>query len=358
VRVRDRSRVEREIEARAVVAADGRDSQVARMAGVKARILPHGRFGYYAYYRNMPLVSGDRTLFWFTDPDIAYAFPQDDGLTLLATFQTKDRLPWFKRDIERNFESYFEGLPNAPDIAKAERTSKVMGRLDLPNKMRPAGVPGLAFVGDAAMAADPVWGVGCGFALQSGEWLAEELGGALRDGSEPAFDAAIDRYRRRHRRELLGHFLLTSDYATGRRFNPLETLLFKAGAKDPQVALGFHALGSRSVRPNDPAFTRTIARGLRVSLRGRDGAELQPLEPAARPPLGFAAPGAGEAQRQRDVLEAGQLGHELAELEHEAELRAAQRAARGVGERGELGAAVDDAAGVDRHDPGEAVQQR
>jgi hypothetical protein len=27
-------------------------------------------------------------------------------------------------------------------------------------------------VGDAAIAADPMWGVGCGWAFQSGEWLA------------------------------------------------------------------------------------------------------------------------------------------------------------------------------------------
>ena len=34
---------------------------------------------------------------------------------------------------------------------------------------------------------------------------------------------------------------------------------------------------------------------------------------------------AGEPQRQGDVLQAGQLGDELAELEHEAELGAAER---------------------------------
>src|SRR3954471_9648259 len=212
VRTSDRNRGEREIAARVVVAADGRDSQVARMAGVRARVLPHGRFGYFAYYENLPLVSGERTLFWFLDPDIAYAFPQDDGLTLLAVFQTKDRASWFKRDLEANLEASFRGLPNAPDIARAERVSKIMGRLEVPNTMRPAGQPGLAFVGDAALAADPLWGVGCGFAFQSGEWLAEELGGAL--GSDAAADAALGRYRKRHRRMLLGHYLLMSDYAT------------------------------------------------------------------------------------------------------------------------------------------------
>jgi menaquinone-9 beta-reductase len=271
VRVADRQRDEREISARLVVAADGRDSALARMAGARARVLPHGRFGYFAYYEDLPLVSGERTLFWFLDPDIAYAFPQDDGLTLLAAFMTKDRQSWFKRDLEANFEGYFRGLPRAPDLSKAKRVSKVLGRLELPNTYRRAGRPGIAFVGDAAMSADPVWGVGCGWAMQSGEWLAQEVGDSLAAGSSDAeLDAAVDRYRRRHRRELFGHYLLTSDYSTGRRMNPMERLLFSAGAKDAKTANGFLAFGSRSVRPETAAFARVIARALRTNLTRRD----------------------------------------------------------------------------------------
>src|SRR4051794_11194088 len=274
VRVSERSRDEREIRARVVVGADGRDSHTARLAGVPARVKPHERFGYYAYYRNLPLVSGDRTLFWFLDPDIAYAFPQDDDLTLLAVFQTNDRASWFKRDLEANLEASFRGLPNAPDIAKAERVSKIMGRLEVPNTMRPAGQPGLAFVGDAALAADPLWGVGCGFAFQSGEWLAEELGGAL--GSDAAADAALDAYRKRHRRRLLGHQLLMSDYATGRRLSGVEKLLYSGAAKDQKVAETFFAFGSRAITAQDPGFARGLARSIKVAVTRRDGADRQP----------------------------------------------------------------------------------
>ena len=44
----------------------------------------------------------------------------------------------------------------------------------MPNKMRPAARPGLAFVGDAALATDPLFGVGCGWAFQSAEWLVDD----------------------------------------------------------------------------------------------------------------------------------------------------------------------------------------
>jgi hypothetical protein len=52
--------------------------------------------------------------------------------------------------------------------------------------------------------------------------------------------------------------------------------------------------------------------------------------PLGGPTLGFPALDAVQAQRQRDVLDAGQLRHQLPELEDEPELAAAQCAALGV----------------------------
>jgi pimeloyl-ACP methyl ester carboxylesterase len=233
---------------------------------------------------------------WLLDPDVAYAFPQDDDITLMATFQTKDRESWFKRDLEANFEAYFRGLPNCPDVAQGERISKILGVLELPNTARPAGRPGLAFVGDAAMAMDPLWGVGCGFAFESGEWLAGELASALDGGASDArLDAAIKRYGKRLRRELVGHYLMTSDYATGRRFNPVERLLFSAAAKNGRCADGFLAFGSRAIRPTDAEFLRLVGRSLWVSAARRRASDVQP--PSGRWAEGTALPAAVSATR-------------------------------------------------------------
>lgn len=279
VRAIDRQRGEREISARVVVGADGRDSDLARIAGVRARVMAHERFCYFAYYRNLPLVSGERLLLWFLDPDVAYAFPQDEGITVMAMFLTNDRISWFTRDVEADFERYFDGLPSAPDLAGAERISKVMGKLELPNKVRRAARDGLAFIGDAAMAADPLWGVGCGFALQSAEWLSQELGpGLAGSGADAELDASLKRYASRHRHKLIGHFLLTSDYSTARRFNGLERLLFSAAAKDPLTAESVHAVASRSIGPTDPQFVGMIARAAWVNVaRRRASADTAPL---------------------------------------------------------------------------------
>ncbi|MET0305614.1 MAG: alpha/beta fold hydrolase [Solirubrobacterales bacterium] len=279
VRTTDRDRRPRELKARVVVAADGRDSGVGRMARVPSRVKSNDRFVYFAYYRGLPLVSGNRSLLWFLDPDVAYAFPQDEEVTLMACFQTKDRLPWFKRDLEANFENYFRGLPNVPDLAGGERVSKILGKLDMPLSIRPAGRPGLAFVGDAAMAADPVWGVGCGFAFQSGEWLADAIGEALAGGAPDAdIDKRIDGYRKRHRRKLLGHFLMMSDYGSGRRQNTAERLMLRAASGDEVTAARFHTFIARSIAPTDSEFARLMGRSLRLAVARRGAGSAQEPE--------------------------------------------------------------------------------
>jgi flavin-dependent dehydrogenase len=253
----------RDIRARLVVAADGRESQIARLAGVRGRVKPHNRFVYFAYYRDLPLVSGTNTQFWFLDPELRYAFPNDDELTLLAVFPTKDRLPAFKRDLEGNFIRSYEGLPLAPDPGSGERISKILGKLEMPNVYRPASRPGLAFIGDAALAADPLWGVGCGWAFQSAEWLVDCTAAALVGGRD--LDRALDLYRKRHRRRLLGHHLFMSDYATGRPFNPFEKLFMSAAARDRRTALRLHAVGSRSAGPLEVMSPTALARALWVN---------------------------------------------------------------------------------------------
>src|SRR2546421_78862 len=131
----DRSGRRRELRARLVIGADGRDSRVAKLAEARPKTWLHGRFAYGAY---------------------------------------------------------FEG---------------------------PAPVaPGLALVGDAALATDPLWGVGCGWAFQSAEWLADSVAPALH-GEEP-LSRGLRRYRRRFGKALGAHAAMIHDYADGRRLNP------------------------------------------------------------------------------------------------------------------------------------------
>ena len=262
---RERDGSEHELRAKLVIAADGRESQVAKLAGEPAKSRPHNRFGYFAHYRDTPLATGSSAQMWMLDPDVAYAFPTDGSLTLLACMPHKDRLGEFKDDPEQAMVRLFERLPDGPPLDPAKRESKVMGKLDMPNLLRRPARPGLAFVGDSALAADPLWGVGCGWALQSAEWLADAVSPALA-GDEAQIDSATEAYARRHRAGLAGHEKFCSAYPTGRRFNPIERLLYRAAARDREVAGRLAKMGGRWVTPQEMLTPGTLGRVLRVNL--------------------------------------------------------------------------------------------
>lgn len=264
VLVRDRDEHEVLLQARLVVGADGRDSRIAELGGVASKTHPHGRFVYAAYYEGaLPAAAPDYSA-WLLDPDFAAAFPTDEDLVIYAALPTKDRLPEFRRDPESALVSFIAGLPEAPPIRSGRRVSPVIGKLDMTNRVRGPIGRGLALVGDAALATDPLFGVGCGWALQSGEWLADSLAPAL-GGAEPV-EQGLERYRRRHRRELRTHAFFIHDFATGRPLRRGERFSMAAAARDPEIATMVDAYATRCIKAGEMA-RRTMPRVLAVNAR-------------------------------------------------------------------------------------------
>lgn len=245
---RDRDGAEVAIEAPLTIGADGRDSAVAELSGVKVKTYPHGRFAYGGYFEGVAPKGAPDASVWMMDPDWAAAFPTDEGLTFYAVMPTKDRLPEFKSDPAAALIDYFETVPEAPSLRAARLDERgVLGKIDMTNRMRTTTAPGLALIGDAALATDPLFGIGCGWAFQSAEWLADSVAPALR--GEEALEAGLRRYRRRHTRHLRGHAWMIHDYATGRKLQPPERLIFSGAARDPRVAAIFDAFGTRQIGP-------------------------------------------------------------------------------------------------------------
>ena len=236
-----------ELRARLVVGADGRDSKIAKLAGVPTKTAPHGRIAYGGYYEGPAPVTAPDAALWLLDPDMAAAFPTDGGLIFYATMPTKARLPEFRADPQGALEKLVANIPEAPPIAQSRLVGQVQGKVDMTNVLHRPTAPGLALVGDAAGAVDPLFGVGCGFALQTSEWLADSVAPALR-GAE-SLERGLKRYRRRHARGLGGHTRVILDYATGRKLNGGEKMLFAAAANDERTARVFEAFGSRNIGP-------------------------------------------------------------------------------------------------------------
>ncbi|MGH2939304.1 MAG: NAD(P)/FAD-dependent oxidoreductase [Solirubrobacterales bacterium] len=253
---RDREGVETVFEAPLTIGADGRDSSVVGLAGVKEKTHPHGRFAYGGYFEGeAPRHSPDASV-WMMDPNWAAAFPTDDGLVFYAVMPTMDRLPQFKADPLAAMQEYFDRAPEAPSLRSATPTDEgIVGKIDMTNRVRTPSAPGLALVGDAALATDPLFGIGCGWAFQTAEWLADAVAPALR--GEGSLEAGLRRYRRKHAWRLSGHAYMIHDYATGRKMQPPERILFSGAARDPHVAEIFDAFGTRQI-----GVTRMMATGM------------------------------------------------------------------------------------------------
>jgi 2-polyprenyl-6-methoxyphenol hydroxylase-like FAD-dependent oxidoreductase len=260
----DREGNEVELVAPLLVGADGRDSRVAKLAGLSEKVLPHERFAYGGYFEGPPPESAPDGTIWMADPQFMAVFPTDADLNFYAAMPTKERLPEFKRDPEKALVDFISDFPDPPPIRESRLVGDVLGKLEMPNRVRQLTAPGLAMVGDAALATDPLFGIGCGWAFQSGEWLADSVGPAL--AGPGSLEQGLKRYRRLHKRHLRGHAFLIHDYSTARRFNPGERLLFSAAARDPKLSVRFDRFATRQVGPVR-MMTSMVPRSLLVNAR-------------------------------------------------------------------------------------------
>jgi 2-polyprenyl-6-methoxyphenol hydroxylase-like FAD-dependent oxidoreductase len=275
-----------ELRTRLVVGADGRGSRIAKLAGVDTKTSPHARFAYGGYFEGPAPTRAPHAGLWLLDPDMVGVFPTDQDQTFYAVMPTKERLPEFRDDPAAALQRFVAGIPDAPPIAQSRLVGEITGKIDMTNVISTPTAPGLALIGDAASAVDPLWGVGCGFALQSSEWLADSLAPAF--GGAESMEQGLKRYRRRHSRGLKGHTREILNYATGRKINFGERLFFSAACYDERTARVFEAFGSRHIGP-----ARMLATGIPSALlaTARRSVGLSEKDPPAAVAAAQARPG-------------------------------------------------------------------
>ena len=249
VRVENAAGQSIEIRGRLIVGADGRNSQVARLSGLPVKTSLSNRFTYFTYYRDLPLAANGASQLWLLDPDVAYACQNDSGLTMIAVCLTNDKFESWKADLDKSFVELFATLADAPNLDRAVRVSPFLGAKGMHHVSRTVSSPGLALVGDAGLAPDPLWGVGCGWAFQSAAWLVDCTGSHLADPT--TLDKALRSYHRYHRHSLGWHERLISRYANGRGFNVLEKLMLSAAARDAHHASSLTKYADRSASVSD-----------------------------------------------------------------------------------------------------------
>jgi 2-polyprenyl-6-methoxyphenol hydroxylase-like FAD-dependent oxidoreductase len=267
-----------ELRASLVVGADGRGSRTAELAGLRTRTTPNARFAYFGYFEEPESEPGLGVKLWMLGRDVAISTPTDSGQVLQVAMPASERLGEFRTDPEAALRAFMRAVPEEAPPMEGQLAEPVIGKIDLTNERRPATGQGVALIGDAVLAADPAPAVGCGWALQSAEWLADCVAPPLVQGAP--LQPALRRYARLHRRRLAGHARALDVGAEAKPPNAAERLILSTATHDPGVArllgdyMGRHIPPSRFV----PA---ALARAARVRLTRRTRTVLKPQEASA-----------------------------------------------------------------------------
>ncbi len=175
-----------EVRARYVLAADGAASRIGAGAGVRRdgdRPLGIAARRYYRIDRTpgpwlevwMDLWDGDDLM-----PGYGWLFPVADGTInlgagLLNTFKNFKDL-----SAQRVFEAFAAMLPASWNVSEETAEGRALsGPLPMGFSRRPAAVPGMLLVGDAAGIVNPFNGEGIAYAMESAELAAELVAEAL-----------------------------------------------------------------------------------------------------------------------------------------------------------------------------------
>lgn len=161
-------------EARYVVGADGRNSQVAEWAGAEDRLRhPEKGVGYYSYFSGMDL---PRVELHVTDDVFCVAFPTHDEQVTIAVVWPGVEMKDVRRDVEGHFLATLDTLGDLGERVRAgKREAKYVGLADIDNFLRKAHGPGWALVGDALYFKDPAPADGIADAFRAADLLAEAL---------------------------------------------------------------------------------------------------------------------------------------------------------------------------------------
>jgi flavin-dependent dehydrogenase len=188
-----------EATAKAVIGADGFYSTLAKALNpAYETYVPVQRCMYYTYYRGLDSLGEPTAEHHFIGDSLAYIFPTDADLTLVALSLPIRDFPSFKKDPGTRLQVHLESLPLlAPRLCKAERTDEIYGAGNIPCYQRIPYGPGWALVGDAQQILDPWSGMGIDHATTHADLLADWLHAWLRE--ETSWEAAMHEYHTRAR---------------------------------------------------------------------------------------------------------------------------------------------------------------
>ena len=196
--------------ARVVIAADGRNSQLAKaVQPLQYNEKPMLQWSYYTYWSGLP-VDGFEI---FIRPDRGgAAISTNDGLTMLVVGWPYAESSAYKADVEAN---YLKTLDLVPELAGRVRGAKREERFyggSVPNFFRKPYGPGWVLVGDAGYNKDPITAQGITDAFSDAERCSTALDEVFTGAR--SFDDALSEFHSTRDAHALPIYEFTTQLAT------------------------------------------------------------------------------------------------------------------------------------------------
>ena len=203
---------ERELLARLVVGADGRNSTVAKLTGArKYHVVASQRFAYWGFFEGADAGREPEIVYHHWDGRVVIALPADSGLYEVIVIPEQRLLPQFRADLERAFMDQARACPPVADkLSGARRAGKLLGIVRFESYFRESAGPGWALVGDAGQFKDPTPGQGMTDAFRQAAAMALAVADAI-GGTEAELDGALAAWARWRDRDAFEHHWLACD---------------------------------------------------------------------------------------------------------------------------------------------------
>ncbi len=190
------------LQADLVVAADGRKSRVAKLDLAQETRITNHRVALFSYFESRQ--AEERSHIWAFDQGSTYIGCIPNGpRTVVSCYIPEERFEAIRGDVDGFFNSEVLGHLQREGIELGEQADDLFVAKDTQTLYRRPRSPGLVFVGDAFLAADPLTGVGCAWAMGSSRLLVKTAARALASKAGPEtrrqrLDRALGRYRLWH----------------------------------------------------------------------------------------------------------------------------------------------------------------
>jgi 2-polyprenyl-6-methoxyphenol hydroxylase-like FAD-dependent oxidoreductase len=202
-----------EATARVVVGADGFYSTLAKaLDPAYEAFSPVQRCTYYTYFQGLASLEEPIAEHHFAGNTLAYVFPTDANLTMVALSLPIADFRSFKKEPLKRLQAHLGSLPLlAPRLDKAEVCTEVNGSGNIPCYQRVPYGPGWVLVGDAHQVMDPWSGMGIDHATTHADFLADSLDRWLKGNT--AWETAMQEYHSQARAWSGKSYRRTSTYA-------------------------------------------------------------------------------------------------------------------------------------------------